>query len=328
MSDEKLTKEQLLSELNLLRQRVNQLELADSVHQAEFKKSGIWIENSPVCTKILDLDFNLQYMSSSGVNELEIDDINEYYGHPYPFHFYPDSFKILMRENLKATKSSGKTITQVASVVDIEGNELWYQSTIVPVQDSAGNLDYIMVVSLDITAQKHVEELLRESEEKFKTSAEFFKGVTENTSDIILIVDKMGIVKYANPSVERFLGYQPEELIGTSTFKYIHLADVPRALLDFGKAILTKEIAVPNSFRVLHKDGSEHVLEGTGKNQLKNPAIAGFIMNVHDITERKQAEENLKLSHSLLSATLESTGVPPLYQLKMRSNCRYRCLFT
>jgi len=156
--------------------------------------------------------------------------------------------------------------------------------------------------------RKQAEELLRESEEKFKTSAEFFKEVTENTSDIILIVDKMGIFKYASPSIERFLGYQPEELIDMSIFKYIHLADVPRALLDFGKAILTKEIAVPNSFRVLHKDGSERVLEGTGKNQLKNPAIAGFIMNIHDTTERKQAEVALSDSEEKYRLIVENAN--------------------
>jgi len=53
-----------------------------------------WIENSPVCTKILDLDFNLQFMSASGIRGLNIDDINEFYGKPYPLDFYPDSVTV------------------------------------------------------------------------------------------------------------------------------------------------------------------------------------------------------------------------------------------
>ena len=38
------------------------------------KKSRAWLEHSPVCTKILDRDFNLQFMSASGIRDLKIDD--------------------------------------------------------------------------------------------------------------------------------------------------------------------------------------------------------------------------------------------------------------
>jgi hypothetical protein len=68
-------------------------------------------------------------------------------------------------------------------------------------------------------------------------------------------------------------------------------ADLPRAIYDFGKAILTKEVVIPNAFRVKHKDGSERVLEGVGKNLLDNSAVAGFVMNVRDVSERKRIEE-------------------------------------
>jgi len=73
-----------------------------------------------------------------------------------------------------------------------------------------------------------------------KKSEEFFKGVIENTSDIILIVNKIGTFKYVSPSVENILGYRPDELIGKKSFQYIHPADIPRAIVDYGKAILTR----------------------------------------------------------------------------------------
>ncbi len=60
------------------------------------KRSSSWIEYSPVCTKIVDLDFNLQYMSSAGIEDLRIDDITQFYGKPYPFDFYPEPFRNLM----------------------------------------------------------------------------------------------------------------------------------------------------------------------------------------------------------------------------------------
>ncbi|MBT5427673.1 MAG: response regulator [Bacteroidetes bacterium] len=121
------------------------------------KQQRAWLENSPDCTKILDLDFNLQYMSSAGVRSLKVDDVTPFYGKPYPFEFYPDSFKIPMRKNLAKAKNTGVTITQEAPVVDVEGNEVWFHSTIVPINDDEDQLDYIMVVSVDTTERKHAE---------------------------------------------------------------------------------------------------------------------------------------------------------------------------
>lgn len=138
--------------------------------------------------------------------------------------------------------------------------------------------------------------------EMVKASEEFFRAVTENASDMILILDKRGILRYASPSVERFLGYAPEEMMGKSAFRFIHAGDLARALSDFKNAVRQKEISIPNSFRVLHKNGSERILEGLGKNLLESPTIAGFIMNVHDVTERKRTEE----AKRLFAHTLES----------------------
>lgn len=139
-------------------------------------------------------------------------------------------------------------------------------------------------------------------EEKIRASEVFFREVTENASDIILIIDKKGIVTYASPSVERFLGYRPEEMTGKSSFRFIHQEDVARAKIDFGRALLTEEVTIPNSFRVRHKDGSERIFEGLGKNLLDSPTIAGFVMNVHDVTERRRVEE----ASRLFAHTLES----------------------
>jgi len=144
-------------------------------------------------------------------------------------------------------------------------------------------------ILIDVTAQRRVEESLRKSEE-------YFKAIIENSSDIILILDKLGAITYASPSIERFLGYRPDELIGKRSLDLIVSDDKPRAIADFGRALLTKEVPIPNVFRIRHKNGTERILEGIGKNLLDNPIVAGFVMNVRDITERKQAENALRES--------------------------------
>lgn len=168
MKNAEKTKELLLKEIDQLKLKFSESE----------SKSRLWLENSPVCTKIVDLDFNLQYMSSSGVKELKIKDITKFYGKPYPLDFYPDSFKIPMNANLRKAKETGETITQEASVIDVDGNELWFHSTIVPVYKNQGELDYIMVVSLETTKRKHAELKLQEHKEKLESLVE------ERTKDL------------------------------------------------------------------------------------------------------------------------------------------------
>lgn len=60
MRNKDKTKEQLIKEIGKLKANVAELEKFEL-------KSHIWLENSPVCTKIVDLDFNLQYLNQTGV---------------------------------------------------------------------------------------------------------------------------------------------------------------------------------------------------------------------------------------------------------------------
>ncbi|MCX5827804.1 MAG: PAS domain S-box protein [Deltaproteobacteria bacterium] len=126
---------------------------------------------------------------------------------------------------------------------------------------------------------------------KIKESEEYFREIIQNASDIIFTVDERGIITYVSPSVERIVGYSPSEVIGTSTFDLFIPEDLPRAFSDFKKALLTKDVAIPNSFRIRHKDGTELIMEGFGKNLLHNPAIASFVTTVRDVTERKRNDE-------------------------------------
>ncbi len=152
----------------------------------------------------------------------------------------------------------------------------------------------------DVTDRINAEEVLKKSEE-------YFRAITENATDIILIVNKKGTITYASPSVEHILGYKQEELIGKRSMDLIVPDDLPRAIHDFGKAVFTKEVIIPNFFRVRHKDGSERILEGVGKNLFDNSAVEGFVMNVRDVSDSRKAEEALRESEEKYRTILEST---------------------
>jgi diguanylate cyclase (GGDEF)-like protein/PAS domain S-box-containing protein len=154
--------------------------------------------------------------------------------------------------------------------------------------------------------QKQAESQRNAAIEALRKSEKFFKEVTDNSSDIIIITDKNGNITYCSRSIERFTGYKPEEIIGKSGFTFIHPDDVEGVVNDFGKVIMEKDTAlIPNAFRVVHKNGSEVYLAGLGRNLLDNPDIAGFVINVRDVTERKKIEEGLREEQELFRAVAD-----------------------
>ena len=276
------TQEQLLKEIDQLKAKVAELEKSEL-------KSSLWLENSPVCTKIVDLDFNLQYMSSSGVKDLKIKDISEFYGKPYPLHFYPDSFKIPMTKNLEKVKETGEIITQEAPIDNIDGKELWYHSTIVPVNNDKGELDYLMVVSLETTKRKQVEERLKDT---FDISPSIISKANIDS----------GYFVEANAAVKKILGYSIEEFTSRPLMEFIHEDDRQRTIDEISEQLAGKEVASFEN-RYLCKDGSFKWMawEGTAADKNGNITAIGS-----DINERKMAEIELQESHSLLTSIIES----------------------
>lgn len=154
-------------------------------------------------------------------------------------------------------------------------------------------------IANDITMRKQAYADLQKKEE-------YYRALIENSLDVVFIVDEKGYITYASPSVKRILGYEREELIGRGAAEIIPREERKRAFHDFSQAILSKGAVIPNTFRVLHKDGTERILEGYGKNMLENPVVSGFIMNVRDITERVKAEELFRKEKHLNETMVQS----------------------
>jgi PAS domain S-box-containing protein len=124
-------------------------------------------------------------------------------------------------------------------------------------------------------------------------SEAYFRAITQNSSDLIIIIDQEGRITYVNPATEGLLGYASEELIGRNGFDFVSPEDLARALTDYCEATQTKDVIIPNAFAIKHKDGSVRILEGVGNNLLDHPDVGGFVMNVRDITERRRMAEEL-----------------------------------
>jgi PAS domain S-box-containing protein len=134
-------------------------------------------------------------------------------------------------------------------------------------------------------ARKQAEEALRQSEEHFRS-------VVENVSDMIVILDREGIMRYTNPAHDRVLGYQSEDLVGLSAFVLIHPDDLPAASEVFAQAFRNPGTTFTFELRDRHKDGSWRYLESAGK--VTSADAKTVVVTSRDITDRKRMEAELQ----------------------------------
>lgn len=124
----------------------------------------------------------------------------------------------------------------------------------------------------------------------------FFRALTENSLSVICIVDEAAVVRYVSSSVERVLGWTPEDMVGRSGIELVHEDDLDHAN-DVLRAIREKGPQPwPVEIRVMHKDGSPRMIEFAARNLLDDPAVRGIVVDYHDITERKMRGAALELS--------------------------------
>lgn len=144
------------------------------------------------------------------------------------------------------------------------------------------------------------------AEQALRRSEDYFRTLIENSSDIITILNQKGKILFQSPSIERVLGYRPEELLDKNAFDLIHPNDVQRMLSVFSGDLTNQNFQIPHEYRFRHRDGSYRFLESVGKNLLLDPSVHGIIINSRDITERKRAEERIFEQAALLDRATDA----------------------
>lgn len=163
-----------------------------------------------------------------------------------------------------------------------------------------GTDERVLVSLQDISQRKRAEETLLASERRFSE-------LIRNSSDSITILDKDGVQVFVSDAVERILGYNPSELLGIPVIEeMLHPDDQAKVRAAFAAIINEGKGGV--EYRHKHKNGSWVYLEAWGTNQLENTDIAGVVVNVRDITERKRVEEALAQSEERFRCIVETAN--------------------
>jgi len=155
----------------------------------------------------------------------------------------------------------------------------------------------IVVNYRDITERKRAQEALAQREKHFRV-------MIENSLDDVAILDRDGNIVYQSPSVERVLGYGPDEHIGRGSLDFVHPDDMPDVAAAFARLLQNPGSTFYGELRAQHKDGSWHILEVMVRNFLDDPVVGGILANFRDVTERKMAEDQ-RVEHAAALARAE-----------------------
>jgi diguanylate cyclase (GGDEF)-like protein/PAS domain S-box-containing protein len=121
-----------------------------------------------------------------------------------------------------------------------------------------------------------------------------YGSLIANASDVIMIVDAAGVVRFASPAAERTLGLKPEEAVGQNLAKLWHGEDSEKLGMFLTEVAASAGGTVgPVELRI-DRDGKRCVIESVGSNLTADPAVEGLALNFRDISERKALEEQLR----------------------------------
>ncbi|WP_321494366.1 ATP-binding protein [uncultured Desulfobacter sp.] len=146
---------------------------------------------------------------------------------------------------------------------------------------------------------------LQDSLAALKQNEEHFRALIENANDMICILDREGVFRYVSPSTFRILGYPPKALLGCRAQDFIHPLEKEDATERFNLRVASLIQAHPTTVRFRHAANYWCIIECISKNLMDHPTIKGMVVNLRDITARKQAEQALKLSHQELESRVK-----------------------
>ena len=206
---------------------------------------------------------------------------------------FPQESLLGFKDELLAIANGGLEFRSQSTVHSLLGNRrivsvYW---TVAPGNEQS--YSKVLVSLIDITERKQAEERLLDSEKRFR-------ALIENSSEEVSLLAADGSLLYESPTVNPTLGYAPGEFLGQNLFQLVHPDDFERVQGLFSRLVKEAGSNLRDQFRLRHRNGEWRWVEAVGTNLLNEPAVQAIVVNYHDITERRIAEEKLRDSEEKL----------------------------
>jgi PAS domain S-box-containing protein len=237
---------------------------------------------------------------------------------------HPDDASMVGEEVRKAIETTSPSFSNQLEhrIIYDDGSMGYITVKHFAVKDSHNRTIKTYGVNQDITERKRAEETLRKSEEKYRL-------ITENTADVITVMDLNLKITYVSPSIIKIRGYTVPEAM-TQSLEQIFL---PGSLLKI-KNTYAEQIALETGGKAdpqrtitmeleeYCQDGSEIWVEITLsflRDSSLNPI--GIVSVTRNITKRKRAERELSEAKALVEAVVEN--LPHMVFLKEAADLRF-----
>ena len=119
-----------------------------------------------------------------------------------------------------------------------------------------------------------------------------FRSLIDKTWDLITVIESDLRIAYITPSAERVLGYAPSDLEGRPFTELLH-PDDSRMVIEHLMGLTDDRDTADFEVRMRHANGEWRICDWTAANLLDDPSVNGYVLNGGDVTEARQAAEDL-----------------------------------
>ena len=128
---------------------------------------------------------------------------------------------------------------------------------------------------------------------ELRESEAHFRSLVQNSGDVVILTDDNGMVQFVSSSIDRFFAYSSTELNGQSFTQLVHPSDEGAFLGGLKKALTASAHPVTVGCRIRHKLGSWTHCEVTITNMLHQASPQAMVLNIRDVTDRKEMEQRM-----------------------------------
>ena len=281
MKDDPKTKKQLIDELTELRLQNAALKESESAD-----KYRSLVENIKDVIYELDSQGVILYISPA-VRDMLGFDSTEIIGKKFTELAYADDLSRL--EEWFSELCKGRETPSEYRVSDKSGQLRWAQTRVSPIMED-DQFRGARGILIDVTEQKHAEECLRKSEEKYRSVFDnSIMGISQTLRDGRLIA--------VNNAYAKMYGYANTEEMMTEVSSAWQLYANPEEREDVLRILTEKGVMKPREITVIRRDGTQFaVLAGTQEIRDSKGNLRYYQAEQIDVTERKQAEKALQES--------------------------------
>ncbi|MFH6970565.1 PAS domain-containing protein [Flavobacterium petrolei] len=175
---------------------------------------------------------------------------------------------------------------------------IWAHMSVSSAKNTKNEIKYYIVQVIDITERKKFEEenkLLTDENNRNKNSQlneakNMYRLLADNTVDLVCLHNLDSTFQYVSPSIQKLLGYTPEELIGKFPHDFVHPEDI-ELLKNNLQEFINEEEDVAAQIRFKNNEGNYYWFETKAILVKENGIPINFQSSTRDITQRKEAEK-------------------------------------